>query len=158
VVWNDRVFTTDRQLKRYLESKGASYTTWVSKHPSAFAILQHQLPVSATATRAPHRTAVKATPKPKPAKPERTAAAHVPAAPRQLADAPTGRSSGVSSTTLLAVALVGLETILIVLALLPAHLAPESLRRFYVVPERRVGVLAAAIAILFGLLVSFYLR
>jgi hypothetical protein len=158
VVWNDRVFTTDRQLKRYLETRGASYTTWVSKHPSAFAILQHQLPASATATRVPQRSAVKATPKPKTAKPVRTAAAHAPAAPRRLADAPAGRGSGVRSTTLLAAALVGLETILIVLALLPSHLAPAGLRKFYVVPERRVGVLAAAIAILFGLLVSFYLR
>ena len=57
----------------------------------------------------------------------------------------------------LVLALVALETLLVMLALLPARLAPARLRWFYVVPERRVGILGAAIAILFGLLVSFYL-
>jgi hypothetical protein len=171
IVWNDRVFTTDRQLKRYLEAKGASYTRWVSKHPSAFAVIQHRLPASATASHVAARPAAKpkakAAPKAKPApkarsKPAakaaaRTAAAHRPAARRALAEAPGARSSGITSTTLLVAALVVLETLLAVVALLPAHLAPEALRRFYVVPERRVGVAAAAITILFGLLVSLYL-
>lgn len=160
IVWNDRVFTTDRQLKRYLEAKGASYTRWVSKHPSAFAVIQHKLPASATASHVAARPATKAKAKPKPAAKAaaRTAAAHPPAPRRTLADAPGARSSGLTSTTLLVAALLILETLLAVVALLPAHLAPEALRKFYVVPERRVGVVAMAVAILFGLLVSFYLR
>jgi len=40
VVWNNRVFTTDGQLRRYLHAKGLSYSRWVSRHPAAFAVLQ----------------------------------------------------------------------------------------------------------------------
>jgi hypothetical protein len=40
VVWNNRVFTTDGQLRRYLHTKGLSYSRWVSRHPAAFAVLQ----------------------------------------------------------------------------------------------------------------------
>src|SRR5689334_21361337 len=40
VVWQHRVFTTEGQLKRYLDAKGLSYTRWASRHPAAFAVLQ----------------------------------------------------------------------------------------------------------------------
>jgi hypothetical protein len=40
VVWQDRVFTTEGQLKRYLHVKRVSYSRWVSRHPAAFALLQ----------------------------------------------------------------------------------------------------------------------
>ena len=40
VVWQNRVFTTEGQLKRYLHAKGISYSRWVSRHPAAFAVLQ----------------------------------------------------------------------------------------------------------------------
>ena len=40
VVWQNRVFTTDGQLRRYLHTKGLSYSRWVSRHPAAFAVLQ----------------------------------------------------------------------------------------------------------------------
>ena len=40
VVWQNRVFTTDGQLRRYLHAKGVSYSRWVSRHPAAFALLQ----------------------------------------------------------------------------------------------------------------------
>jgi hypothetical protein len=40
VVWQNRVFTTEGQLRRYLHTKGLSYSRWVSRHPAAFALLQ----------------------------------------------------------------------------------------------------------------------
>lgn len=40
VVWQDRVFTTDAQLRRYLHAEGVSYSRWVSRHPAAFAVIQ----------------------------------------------------------------------------------------------------------------------
>lgn len=40
VVWQHRVFTTEGQLRRYLDAKGLSYSRWVSRHPAAFALLQ----------------------------------------------------------------------------------------------------------------------
>ena len=40
VVWQNRVFTTDGQLRRYMHAKGLSYSRWVSRHPAAFALLQ----------------------------------------------------------------------------------------------------------------------
>jgi hypothetical protein len=40
VVWQNRVFTSEGQLRHYLNAKGLSYTRWVSRHPAAFALLQ----------------------------------------------------------------------------------------------------------------------
>jgi hypothetical protein len=40
VVWQNRVFTTEAQLRRFLQAKGLSYSRWVSRHPAAFALLQ----------------------------------------------------------------------------------------------------------------------
>ena len=40
VVWQNRVFTTEGQLRSYLHAKGISYSRWVSRHPAAFALLQ----------------------------------------------------------------------------------------------------------------------
>lgn len=40
VVWQQRVFTTEGQLRHYLNAKGLSYSRWVSRHPAAFAVLQ----------------------------------------------------------------------------------------------------------------------
>lgn len=40
VVWQNRVFTTEGQLRHYLNAKGLSYSRWVSRHPAAFALLQ----------------------------------------------------------------------------------------------------------------------
>jgi hypothetical protein len=40
VVWQNRVFTTEGQLRRYLNAKGLSYSRWASRHPAAFSILQ----------------------------------------------------------------------------------------------------------------------
>jgi hypothetical protein len=50
--------------------------------------------------------------------------------------------------------LIALETLLIVLSVFPAHRGPEIVRRFYFVPERRFGVIAAALTILVGVLMS----
>jgi|SRR3954451_11964145 hypothetical protein len=40
VVWQSRVFTTDTQLRRYLNARGLSYSRWAARHPAAFAVLQ----------------------------------------------------------------------------------------------------------------------
>ena len=40
VVWQSRVFTTDAQLRRYLNGKGLSYSRWAARHPAAFAVLE----------------------------------------------------------------------------------------------------------------------
>lgn len=172
IVWNNRVFTADSQLKRYLEAKGASYTRWVSKHPSAFAVLQHQLPASAMSTRDSARTVVRAKSRERQRatrsrasalsrvaapKSNASAAPRTPVLPRAVADSRSSGGSSVSSITMLVASLACLETLLLVLALLPRRLAPIPLQRFYVVPERRIGLFAAAMAILFGLLVSLYL-
>jgi hypothetical protein len=42
VVWQNRVFTTTGQLRHYLRVKGVSYSRWVSRHPSAYAVLQNK--------------------------------------------------------------------------------------------------------------------
>jgi hypothetical protein len=56
IVWDRHVFTSDRQLKRFLTARGISYTTWVSKHPSAFAVVKHKLQGAAVESR-PRRRA-----------------------------------------------------------------------------------------------------
>ena len=40
VVWQNRVFTTEGQLRHYLQARDLSYSRWVSRHPAAFALLQ----------------------------------------------------------------------------------------------------------------------
>jgi len=49
VVWQNRVFTTEAQLRRYLQAKGLSYSRWVSRHPAAFALLQSKPAKSSSA-------------------------------------------------------------------------------------------------------------
>ena len=55
IVWDRHVFTSDLQLKRFLTVRGISYTTWVSKHPSAFAVVKHKLRGAAVETNLRHR-------------------------------------------------------------------------------------------------------
>jgi hypothetical protein len=40
VVWQDRVFTTELGLRRFLRARGISYSRWISRHPSALAVLR----------------------------------------------------------------------------------------------------------------------
>lgn len=49
VVWNEHVFTSDRQLKHYLTARGIPYAQWASRHPSAFAVVKHKLPAEPAA-------------------------------------------------------------------------------------------------------------
>jgi hypothetical protein len=55
IVWDRHVFTSDRQLKRFLTARGLSYTAWVSKHPSAFAVVKHKLRGAAVESKPRHR-------------------------------------------------------------------------------------------------------
>jgi hypothetical protein len=83
-----------------------------------------------------------------------------PAASRSAA-APTPTSStggGVSLSLLLLIALAGVGTLLVVVAVLPARLAPEFMREFYVEPERRIALFSLTLAILFVLFISLYFR
>ena len=45
IVWQNRVFTTDAQLRRFLHTRGLSYSRWVSRHPAAFAVLHKSGPL-----------------------------------------------------------------------------------------------------------------
>ena len=56
IVWDRHVFTSDRQLKRFLTAKGLSYTQWVTRHPSAYAVVKHRLSASAAETTRPKRS------------------------------------------------------------------------------------------------------
>ena len=49
VVWQNRVFTTEAQIRRYLQAKDLSYSRWVSRHPAAFALLQSKPAKSSSA-------------------------------------------------------------------------------------------------------------
>jgi hypothetical protein len=136
VVWDTRVFTTDRQLKAFLDAKGISYAEWVSRHPAAFALLRHELPASAIAG---GRGTVPARRKPKAtaAKAVRVVSAGTP-------------SSTTAEPQLLTALFVALGLALGASAVLPIAIAPRSLRRLYQTPERRVIALAAAAALLVG--------
>src|SRR5262249_38313013 len=39
VAWSDKVFLTDHRLAGWLNTRGASYGQWASKHPKAAAML-----------------------------------------------------------------------------------------------------------------------
>jgi hypothetical protein len=83
--------------------------------------------------------------------------AHSSSVPRHAFGRTAASSSGISLATLLVLGFVALETMLFVVAFLPAHVGPRFVQRFYSVPERRMGVLAAAFTILVGLLIAIYL-
>jgi hypothetical protein len=140
VVWDTRVFTTDRQLKAFLDAKGISYAEWVSRHPAAFALLRHELPASAVGgTPATHRPTTKRKP------PAAKAASGAPSA--------TQTSTAVEPRLLTGI-FVALGLALAASAALPLAIAPRSLRRLYRVPERRAIALAAAAALLVGALLA----
>jgi len=139
IVWDSRVFTTDRQLKAFLDVKGISYAEWVSRHPAAFAVLRHELPVSAVGGTPATR---RATSKPKGHAVKAAAASAVRASS-------AGGGSGLLTGVFVALALT-----LGTSAALPAAVAPSRLRTLYRLPERRLMALAAAAALLVGALLA----
>jgi len=156
IVWNRHVFTSDRQLKRYLTDKGLSYTTWVSNHPSAFAVVKHELPaVVATRNFPPARTA--RAPKVGTASRAHAAKQHVERTARRLA-VPRASAAGTSRMIWLALAALIAATALTATALAPAAVMPPLIRRVFAVRERRIYVVATATSILLTLVTSLALR
>lgn len=72
IVWDDRVFSSSAQLRRWLRSRGQTYTGWARTHPASAAVLEHR---PAPAQRAP----AKQPSKPAVAAPQRAPATHRPA-------------------------------------------------------------------------------
>jgi len=141
LVWDGRVFTSSRQMKAYLSSKGASYSRWLARHPTAFGA---RAPAITT-----HKTAKTARTTKKPAKP---VTRHV-AAPALVS---ATKSRPLTSTVLTILLLVG-GLVLGASAALPTRFTPAAVQQFYATPDRRMVALAAATAILLGFGVSFYL-
>ena len=60
VVWDDRVFVSKAELRRWLRSRGSTYVRWAQRHAGAQAVLEHRpLP---KAVRAPRQRAQSSTP------------------------------------------------------------------------------------------------
>jgi hypothetical protein len=46
VVWSQRVFTSEKDLSGWLESRGGSYETWAKRHPSLASVFETRTPAA----------------------------------------------------------------------------------------------------------------
>jgi hypothetical protein len=156
IVWDTRVFTTDRQLKAFLDAKGISYAGWVSRHPAAFALIRHELPASAVGERRSIRRSTAGRRAQHPVR--HTARAHT--RPRREASPPVVTSAPAPSTAfggeVLTGAIVAIGIALGASAILPVAIAPRLLGRIYRIPERRLIAFAAAAALLVGVALASF--
>jgi len=139
VVWSNHVFTTESQLRAYLVARGISYQRWVHEHPGATAIFGPKVIVGSQLPTTKQSAKPRATRR----APERVAAKSIHLSAR-----------GLPWSTILADGLLGLAVLIAVSAVIPPAVAPRPIGRFYAVPERRILVPVAALAISLGWAVS----
>jgi hypothetical protein len=142
LVWGNRVFQTEAQLKRWVEGRGLSYSAWVNRHRGAVAVIEHRPLVKPPPAReaaqkreAPQKTTETVATKPRNVR-ARPAVSHAPPS--------DGLVKGLGWTLALLLAAV---------AFLPRQFVLRvSAREFGI--ERRTAVAAAALAVGFGLLAA----
>jgi hypothetical protein len=136
LVWGNRVFQTETQLKRWVEERGMSYSTWAARHRGAVAVIEHRLVTNVAPSQKPAHKQAKAATSPY---------------PQVRRDA--ARSAGSLIDRILSGAAWTLALLLGAAALAPRRLAARvSAREFG--SERRVVVAGAALAVGLGLLVA----
>lgn len=154
VVWDGRVFTTSAQLRAFFEARGLSYTRWAKAHPYAFT---GEKPPAATRRAAATKPVVKPKPKAKAAAAAKTVTTAVPA-PRST---PASTGGGFDLRPILATAVTVLLILaavaLALFATVAARFVPRLSRRMRLDPERRLTVIAASLAILFGLFIAHFM-
>lgn len=57
IVWGNRVFGSPHELKRWLHSRGASYSRWRKRFPADARVLEHRPPQPATTASVTHPAA-----------------------------------------------------------------------------------------------------
>lgn len=154
VVWDGRVFTTSAQLRAFFEARGLSYTRWAKAHPYAFT---GEKPPATTRKATASRTKPVVKPKPKPAAAAKTVTTAAPA-PRST---PASTGGGFDLRPILATAVTVLLVLaavaLALFATVAARFVPRFSRRLRLDPERRLTVVAASLAILFGLFIAHFM-
>jgi hypothetical protein len=137
LVWGNRVFQTEAQLKRWVEGRGLNYAAWAAHHQGAVAVIEHRPLIQPPLARktSSHTEANAVATKPR----------KVPARPAVSLEPPSvGLLTGLGWTLALLLAAV---------AFLPRQLVLRvSAREFGI--ERRTVVAAAALAVGFGLLAA----
>jgi hypothetical protein len=142
LVWGNRVFQTQAQLKRWVEGRGLSYTTWAAQHQGAVAVIEHRPVIQPPAAQAERKEA-KA--------PDKEAKA-LAAKPRKV-PAPVAVSHESSNNGLLTGIGWTLALLLGAAAFVPRrYVVRVSEREFGV--EHRFTVGAAALAVVLGLAVA----
>jgi hypothetical protein len=142
LAWGNRVFQTEAQLKRWVEGRGLSYTTWAAQHQGAVAVIEHRPVIQPPAAQAERKEA-KA--------PDKEAKA-LAAKPRNV-PAPVAVSRGSSNNGLLTGIGWTLALLLGAAAFVPRrYVVRVSEREFGV--EHRFTVGAAALAVVLGLAVA----
>jgi hypothetical protein len=135
VVWGDRVFSSPAQLRRWLHSRGSSYSHWSTKHPQAVAVLEHKkLAVTVTTSR-----------------PQKTTST-VPRTRNVASGSQTGGSTWL--LRLVTFALLGIAVACIYASLLPAALRLRYPAAARTIAPFREALFAAAVAVMVGLLIS----
>lgn len=146
IVWDGRVFTSDRGLQIYLESKGLSYSRWLARHPGAFG----------TSSPAPINRPSQSRTKPvsgRRSKLTTSTARHALAG----SHVSSGTNSHRALTLVLMIVLLLGGLAVAGSALIPARMASPAMHRIYADPDRRMIALAVALAIVLGFAVSLFL-
>jgi hypothetical protein len=142
VVWGDRVFSSPAQLRRWLHSRGSSYSHWSTKHPQAVAVLEHKkLAVTVTTSR-PQKTTSGT----------KRATSTVPRTRNVASGSQTGGSTWL--LRLVTFALLGIAVACIYASLLPAALRLRYPAAARTIAPFREALFAAAVAVMVGLLIS----
>jgi hypothetical protein len=145
--WGDRVFSSQAQLEAWLKERGISYSVWARRHPAAIGVVAP----GSVGTSTPSRTAAKHTVTSSPA--AKVAPSHSTPATRVATSANVGSSSA-SWTSRVAIGVLWA----FVLSLAAVAVAPRQLAMrasiYWLGPEQRMMLGAAAGAFAVGLLVS----
>jgi hypothetical protein len=81
IVWGNRVFGAPHEFKRWLHSRGASYSHWRKRFPAEARVLEHRPPLPATTTSVTTAATTATVTKPTKTAPTKTTAEHT-VAPR----------------------------------------------------------------------------
>lgn len=145
--WGDRVFSSQAQLEAWLKARGISYSVWARRHPAAVRVVAPGSVVTPT----PHRTAAKhaATT----SQPAKAAPSHSTTANRVATSANVGSSSSSWTRRVAIGVLWAFVLLLAAVAVAPRQLAARA-SIYWLGPEQRMMLAAAAGAFAVGLLAA----
>jgi hypothetical protein len=147
IVWNDRVFQSPTELRRWLRSRGATYDAWRRTHPGGRAVLEglpqpHRITKASDSTRRAHTGAT-------------ATVSRVPAAPAHPMVKPAASASPHLLEKMFVLVSLLLGTLCLLGAAIPLAARGRLPRLSATAARHRQFLFSAAAAIFVGLIVGF---